>query len=111
MALKGHRPISQDSSWSGWHVPPHAWAFVLERDGHACRYCGASGEGILFEPDHVVPIRLGGATAIANLVTSCRPCNRDKGGHTVACWQDGKPCIATIPFPRYSKMACTSEAP
>jgi len=49
---------------------------VLERDGFACRYCGASG--VRLEIDHRMPVSKGGTNDPSNLVTSCRPCNNGK---------------------------------
>ena len=49
---------------------------ILARDGYACRYCGSDGP---FQIDHVVPVALGGATTMGNLVTACVTCNQRKG--------------------------------
>ena len=54
---------------------------VYERDGWACRYCGASQALSL---DHVIPPRLGGNHEPGNLVTACRSCNSRKGSRTPA---------------------------
>jgi hypothetical protein len=56
---------------------------VLERDGWACRYCGADTS----EVDHVNPRARGGTTTPANLVAACRPCNRGKGLRTPWEWR------------------------
>jgi hypothetical protein len=45
---------------------------VLERDGHACVYCGATSE---LEIDHIIPYTAGGATTAKNLVVACCRCN------------------------------------
>jgi len=50
---------------------------VLRRDNHACRYCRTTVGP--FEMDHVMPVALGGATIMRNLVTACSECNRRKG--------------------------------
>lgn len=52
---------------------------VLHRDGFACRYCGASGEGVTLHLDHVVPVAKGGKNEADNLLTACEPCNLGKG--------------------------------
>lgn len=53
---------------------------VLRRDGHRCRYCGASpADGAVLHVDHVVPKALGGTDDPGNLVTACEPCNAGKG--------------------------------
>ena len=54
---------------SDWHI---VRSIVLERDGHACVYCGADKP---LEGDHIVPLSRGGSNALTNLATACRPCN------------------------------------
>jgi 5-methylcytosine-specific restriction endonuclease McrA len=56
---------------------------VLHRDRWTCRYCG----GEATEVDHVEPRARGGVTAPANLVATCRPCNKAKGIRTPAEWR------------------------
>lgn len=48
---------------------------VLERDAHACAYCGARAETI----DHVTPRSRGGAHLWTNVVAACARCNHRKG--------------------------------
>lgn len=51
-------------------------AFVLDRDGHVCRYCG----GPATTADHVVALVNGGdRLEPANLVAACVACNSSKG--------------------------------
>lgn len=50
--------------------------FVFDRDGHACRLCGATDDLTL---DHIHPWSLGGPDTEANLRVLCRPCNSSKG--------------------------------
>ena len=53
--------------------------FILDRDDHRCRYCGAHVPGTeSANIDHVVPWP-DGPSEPENLVTSCRTCNRSKG--------------------------------
>lgn len=55
---------------------------IKERDGFACRYCGASiaqEPHLLLEIDHIVPVSKGGLTTEDNLQTLCWRCNRSKG--------------------------------
>ncbi len=52
---------------------------VFLRDGHACMYCGATGELTI---DHVVPRSRGGGGSWENLVACCRACNLAKGHRT-----------------------------
>lgn len=51
---------------------------ILRRDGHTCRYCGASAPEVKLTVDHVVPEALGGTNEASNLVTACDPCNGGK---------------------------------
>lgn len=95
-------PVKEETRWGGGSVPAHVKAYIFARDGYACRYCGASGEGVVLEPDHVIPNRLYGPDVVWNLVTACRPCNRDKGGHALDCWQSGKNCLRG----RYGVFLC-----
>ena len=52
---------------------------VMQRDGHACVYCGCRENLCL---DHVKPLFHGGSDAIENLVTACKACNSGKSGRT-----------------------------
>lgn len=52
---------------------------VFRRDNWQCRYCGrAAKDGIVLEPDHVVPRARGGKDVATNLVTACEDCNSGK---------------------------------
>jgi len=48
---------------------------VLERDAHACVYCGTKADTI----DHVRPRSRGGAHVWTNVVAACARCNHRKG--------------------------------
>lgn len=52
---------------------------VLKRDGHTCRYCGASAPDVKLTVDHVIPAALGGSDKPDNLVAACVDCNAGKG--------------------------------
>ena len=54
---------------------------VFERDNYTCLYCGRSKEkdGVQLHCDHVDALANGGGNEFANLVTSCKECNRAKG--------------------------------
>ena len=52
---------------------------VFVRDGHACVYCGHTGDLTI---DHVMPRSRGGGSTWENLVSCCRPCNLSKGHRT-----------------------------
>lgn len=58
----------------------HAVAFVMERDGRTCRYCGARSSPLSI--DHVIPRSRGGPDCASNLVVACRSCNSRKGART-----------------------------
>ena len=62
---------------------------VMERDGFACRYCGASGHGVKLHVDHVLAVANGGTNASDNLVTACRDCNLGKGARRLVPTQPG----------------------
>ena len=51
---------------------------VLKRDGHACRYCGATAPTAKLVVDHVVPVALGGTNDPSNLTAACADCNSGK---------------------------------
>ncbi len=51
---------------------------ILRRDGHTCRYCGASAPDVPLRIDHVIPVALGGGDEPSNLVTACQDCNSGK---------------------------------
>ena len=53
---------------------------IYLRDGSVCQFCGKHFARADLNLDHVVPRSLGGKTNWENVVTSCIPCNRKKGG-------------------------------
>jgi len=55
---------------------------VFLRDQHTCQYCGKNLSKQRLNIDHVIPRTQGGKTTWENVVTSCHPCNRKKGGRT-----------------------------
>ena len=78
-----------------WYVLPRFKRAVLVRDNFTCQLCGAhpltvNEHGLVLpdvkqlEVDHIVPYSKGGATAMANLQTLCRRCNRAKGNTLLA---------------------------
>jgi 5-methylcytosine-specific restriction endonuclease McrA len=58
------------------HLPVRVWRAILDRYGHRCAYCGASG--VPLEREHRIPFSRGGATDDTNIVPACLPCNRIK---------------------------------
>ncbi len=57
---------------------------VLNRDAFTCRYCGRHAPETELEVDHIQPRSEEGTDDLANLVTTCRDCNRGKGGKTIS---------------------------
>ena len=52
---------------------------VLKRDRFRCTYCGASGNDVELEIDHIIPVAEGGSKHMSNLTTACKACNMSKG--------------------------------
>ncbi len=65
-------------------IPPGLRFAVLRRDDFHCRYCGRAPPTIVLEVDHAKSWRQGGETTLANLVTSCRDCNRGKSSRSIS---------------------------
>lgn len=61
---------------------------IKARDGHACRYCGATAEssGSHLHLDHLTPRHHGGADDPTNLVLACTTCNSARQDRTLAQW-------------------------
>ncbi len=57
-------------------------ANLFARDRFQCQYCGTRHSSNDLTFDHVVPVSRGGRKTWGNIVTSCVPCNRRKGGRT-----------------------------
>lgn len=53
---------------------------VLIRDKYTCAYCDTRTRDLTI--DHIIPRSRGGKSDFDNCVTSCKPCNSKKGGHT-----------------------------
>lgn len=53
---------------------------ILERDSHACQYCGYKGDNLTL--DHVIPRSRGGGDTWENMVAACVRCNVKKGNRT-----------------------------
>lgn len=52
---------------------------VMLRDNFLCQYCGIDLTVKTATMDHVLPVSKGGVTSFDNVVTSCQPCNTNKG--------------------------------
>ncbi|MDA8273213.1 MAG: HNH endonuclease [Deltaproteobacteria bacterium] len=57
-------------------------ANIFLRDKNKCQYCGREFKKTELNLDHVVPRTHGGVSSWENVVCSCIPCNRNKGGRT-----------------------------
>jgi 5-methylcytosine-specific restriction endonuclease McrA len=53
---------------------------IFVRDGFKCAYCGT--KNVRLTIDHILPKSRGGKTDFENCVSSCMPCNNNKGGKT-----------------------------
>lgn len=60
------------------------WKRCLDRHGHRCVYCGASGQLTM---DHVVPVTRGGTHGAGNIVPACNRCNASKGNSLLVEWR------------------------
>lgn len=52
------------------------------RDNYICQYCNIKFKSDKIGIDHVIPESKGGLSAWENTVTSCHPCNAEKGNRT-----------------------------
>lgn len=68
-------------------IPAPTREFVFDRDGRACRQCGATEDLAL---DHIHPWSLGGPDTAENLQVLCRPCNSRKGDKAI------RPVVSTF---------------
>lgn len=86
--------------------PPQSVKFsrsqVFIRDRFTCQYCAKSLPKQKLNIDHVVPRMAGGKTVWENVVTSCHPCNRKKGGRTPL--QAGMALLSTPHRPSVSPL-------
>jgi 5-methylcytosine-specific restriction endonuclease McrA len=68
--------------------------YLLEKWGHECAYCGASGVGpnaVRLEVDHILPRSRKGPDRVSNLTIACHDCNRIKDNRTPTEWQPDNP--------------------
>jgi hypothetical protein len=89
--------IKRIRTFDGQRLPAEDWrivrSIVLERDAHACTYCGSDKQ---LEGDHIVPLSRGGSNAFVNLATACRPCNLSKGSRTLDEWRASLCVVVTL---------------
>jgi 5-methylcytosine-specific restriction endonuclease McrA len=60
--------------------------YLLERDGHACRYCNGLSKDPVLEVEHKIPKSRDGSSSIRNLVMACHACNEKKDDLTPEEW-------------------------
>ena len=84
-------------SVDGNTLTPEQWAKVLSVYDNQCAYCGTFGRMSL---DHIVPVKHGGGTTLANCVPSCRHCNSSKGTKALADWIERKGLDAAAIYDR-----------
>lgn len=58
------------------------WEAMKLHYEHRCLCCGKSEPAIRLEPDHVIPVVLGGKHTETNMQPLCRSCNASKGAKT-----------------------------
>jgi 5-methylcytosine-specific restriction endonuclease McrA len=56
--------------------------------GHACAYCGCSGD---LHIEHFLPISKGGTHVLSNILPACQPCNYSKRNHDPETWYRAQP--------------------
>ncbi len=84
---KSQRQVDQHVSWR-----------VFRRDGYRCRYCGQND--VPLTVDHLVLWEEGGPTTEANLLSSCRRCNKTRGNLEFVQW---------LAHPYYRKVAANLD--
>ena len=62
------------------YIPVELRQQIHALDQHCCAYCQSAEAllGVTFEIEHIIPISLGGVTALSNLCLNCPSCNRYK---------------------------------
>jgi 5-methylcytosine-specific restriction endonuclease McrA len=73
---------------------------IFVRDRNTCQYCGKLFPSSELNLDHVVPRSQGGKTSWENIVCSCIPCNKRKGGNRPA--ETGMRLVSAPRAPRWS---------
>lgn len=78
------------------HNRPIRWsrANLYARDDFSCCYCGHKHGFSGLTYDHVLPRSRGGRTTWNNIVTACKPCNKQKGSRTP---EEARMCLRKKP--------------
>jgi 5-methylcytosine-specific restriction endonuclease McrA len=83
------RIYSRDRRAKEINAPGNGWSVkeekqLIEDYGHRCAYCGNKTDNLTM--DHVVPISIGGAHSIENIVPACGSCNSSKNNNPLLVW-------------------------
>ena len=83
---------------------------ILDRDGHACVWCGTPFDGRFTQPttEHLVPRIKGGPSWLENEMAACRRCNKARGHQTVGAWLDA--CESRGWAPKTDRVVAQLEA-
>jgi HNH endonuclease len=54
---------------------------IWKADGLKCMYCHRLMGEVQLTVDHFLPLELGGVNEVANYLSACRKCNKDKGSN------------------------------
>jgi 5-methylcytosine-specific restriction endonuclease McrA len=58
--------------------------YLLTKWDHKCAYCGAKGENVPLNIDHIQPKSRGGSDRVSNLLLACVRCNQKKGNRDIS---------------------------
>lgn len=65
---------------NGGTLTPVEWMALCAHYGHVCLACGKKRK---LEPDHVIPVKMGGRGDVSNIQPLCRSCNASKGARII----------------------------
>jgi len=74
--------------------------YLLHRHQHQCAYCAGHSNDPVLEVEHVEPRSRGGSDRVANLVISCRDCNKAKDNRTASEWASSLTGRSTLSLTR-----------
>ena len=80
-------------------------AFLKERDGELCVYCGATEGRVV---DHMWPVSANGTDEVDNLALACHPCNGGKAGKRLS--DDGREIINPTARAAYVRYVARTSA-
>lgn len=79
---------------------------MVERQRGRCAYCPSALDGG-YHIDHVMPVSLGGANGIGNIVPACAACNTSKGNFLLSEWRY-KDRLSAPPKRRHATVAISA---